>query len=641
MTCHEGIEQVHTAIPADSCTVCHGGDPLATTLEGAHVAVPANWAEVYGSALPPSPVGFIKNMAPNQLDQLPVEYIRFVNPGDVRAVPQTCGVCHPNQAATMPNSVMSTNAGHYYPTLFLAGLQPDRLATVGSIPAFDPDCDPVAFPGSVCELTTLEPTTDADALTTIFLSGDREAIERVANEHYLAKNCNTCHQAGYPKNDSPGLYRSSGCASCHMVYDKLGIYTGDDPTISKGSPVHPSKHVLTTAIPSEQCATCHFQGGRIGLLYRGIREGGFSTRPENAEIIDETLYAHTPGYYLTDEDTTNSVDETPPDLHYEAGMECADCHVDVDVHGDGRIWSTSKQQVRVACEDCHGTLDRTIAPDDQGEFHTAKGSRLPQVQQDDAGFFLIGLVDGQRHDITQLAEYLASPDATAQAHLAMDRDGTGFSHTESLTCDTCHTSYNEQCIGCHVSADFRLGQIDYQTGTSSPGLTRGSRTFYSLDDLLLGLRGDGRIQTVMASQQVQMTVLGAEEYGVPDGELLMGGPTVDLSGATVTKGDFREAGGSVANNGFTPFFQHTSSRVPRPCSHCHPTDATPEEQTRVKGVLGYGTGEFMLPHPNGEPVDGMQFLDATGAPTTTWAHEGSGALTPEQQDAVLQTVVAP
>ena len=64
-----------------------------------------------------------------------------------------------------------------------------------------------------------------------------------------------------------------------------------------------------------------------------------------------------------DEDSTNDIDETPPDLHFAAGMHCADCHVGSDVHGDGRLYSTSKQQVDIRCEDCHGTVRQQAAAD--------------------------------------------------------------------------------------------------------------------------------------------------------------------------------------------------------------------------------------------------------------------------------------
>ena len=73
-------------------------------------------------------------------------------------------------------------------------------------------------------------------------------------------------------NDNPGDYRNSGCASCHVVYannrdiqaggpyakyGNNGVSISADPTIPKGEPVHPLRHVMSNAIPTSQCMICH------------------------------------------------------------------------------------------------------------------------------------------------------------------------------------------------------------------------------------------------------------------------------------------------------------------------------------------------------------------------------------------------
>ncbi len=643
LSCHEGIETAHEPIGPDRCVVCHGGDPDARDKVEAHVPVPANWAGIRGEALPPSNPGFIRDFAPEQLDALDPDYVRFINPGDIRVVSETCGMCHPDKAATVPNSVMVTNAGHYNPTRFLAGLQTNRDAMFGSYAASHPDCDP-NLEGSVCELGPLIPPTGAD-VQAVIETGDPAALEELAYTHYLAKNCTTCHQAGFSRNDSPGLFRSTGCTACHMQYGQLGVYEGADPTIPKGSPVHPRTHEITTAISAEQCATCHFQGGRIGLLFRGIREGGFTSAwtPPNATPIPNILYGHSPGYYFDDEDSTNQIDETPPDLHFAAGMVCVDCHVGSDVHGDGNLYSSSKFQVDLRCEDCHGTVRQRAWHDGTGMFRTSSGRPLPQIEHEsDGSIFLVGRVSGVRHDIAQPADLLADAGGgSAAMHTAMAPDANGWSHTDALSCDTCHTSYNQFCIGCHVSLDLRLNQVDYQTGRSSPGLTRGSRSAYSLDHVLLGTAPDGRVQSVHPSQQVQMAVFGSSEFGTADGELLLGGEVDDGQGGTKIVGEFRHGNGSIANNGFAPFFQHTTTRSPRTCDACHRQNVSPEEEIRVRGVYGFGTGEFMLDAPDGTQVDGLQFLDDQGNPTTTWAHLNTGPVTTERLARALAVILEP
>ncbi len=627
--CHVGIEPIHpeSAGLTGDCVVCHGGDPEADTIEEAHVPVPDDWAAIRGPDLPPAPDGFIKDFASDQLAQLDRDYLRFINPGDIRVVDDTCGACHPNQAASLKNSIMTTNAGHYMPTRFLAGLQ-GQDAEYASHPATDPDCD--GSPGTVCSTTTLVPP-PIEEFRAAVEANDLDAIERIAYDHYLSKSCNHCHAAGYGFNDSPHLYRSTGCSACHVVYDASGTYMGNDEAIPRGRTVYPKTHTITTAIPTETCAACHFQGGRIGLNYRGIRESGSFEAPPNAEPWAEAAYRHVAGYYLLDEDTTNDVDETPPDVHYAAGMHCADCHVGSDVHGDGRLVSTSKVQVDIACEDCHGTVDQRRVPDAAGQFRTSRGRVLPQLRaREDGTVILTGRVDGAEHEVPQVADLLQEPDRDRMRR-AMGRNEEGWSHTDSLTCDTCHTSWNLYCLGCHVTTDMSTTMRDHQTGLRSPGLVSGGREHYSLEHLLLGVREDGRIQTVNPSQQVQLAVkdeagnlvFGSEE----DGQII---------------GWFRKRPGVDVSLGFAPFFQHTTADAEhvRDCSDCHRRDASPEELARVRGVYGYGTGEFMLERAGGEPVDALKFLDEDGNSLMDWVHPGSGPVPPERRERALNVILS-
>ncbi|MCP4810148.1 MAG: hypothetical protein GY913_24535 [Proteobacteria bacterium] len=605
ISCHEGIEQVHPEFAPNECTDCHGGDEEALELEDAHVPVPANWAELRGD-LPTAPDGFIKDFPPDLLDQLDPDYLKFINPGDIRVAGETCGDCHPDEVKAMAGSVMTTNAGHYMPTRMYAGLQ-DRTPIYGSMDVIDPDY--TGEEGTVESLTVLRPPTgeEIDDAIAAAEAGDITDLERVAYDHYLAKNCNTCHAAGYPKNNSKALYRSTGCSSCHMVYAEDGVYQGDDAAMPKSHPVYPRRHELTTEIPTEQCATCHFQGGRIGLNFQGIREGGFSDTPPNADTWQENVYGHTAGYYLFDEDTTNSYDETPPDLHHEAGMVCGDCHVGPEVHGGGPIHATSKTQQTLICEDCHGTVREPVSPDADGKFWTGSGYELVQLGlNDDGQVSLTGSVDHQEHVVTQVAQVLDERGETSKMHAAMGVSDEDWSHTDSLTCDTCHNSWQLQCLGCHVTMDLRLDQIDYQTGEKTPGFTTGSREWYSLEHVLLCQSDDGRAQSCNSSQQAQMTVK-------------------DEDGEPIFEGLFRENEDYTDITGWSPFFQHTASRTPRSCSTCHRTDGTDAEWRRVKGVYGYGTGEFMLEHPGGE-VDALQFLDEDGDQVSDFVHPNTGPL---------------
>ena len=56
-------------------------------------------------------------------------------------------------------------------------------------------------------------------------------------------------------------------------------------------------------------------------------------------------------------------DDTPSDVHYDAGMGCIDCHNSVDLHGgdvtnpnDTKISSHFEEETAITCQACHGTV---------------------------------------------------------------------------------------------------------------------------------------------------------------------------------------------------------------------------------------------------------------------------------------------
>lgn len=409
-----GIENAH-AWSYLGCTTCHGGvgvDPSdpdrELTMAEAHVPMPTEMA-IAGDPRTPRQ-GDYRN---HYLGRAGVEtmtgglaWIRFMNPGDLRVTDQTCAKsgCHEGATEKVKRSVMSTLTGKYDAMLELAGspradveLPGDdsfhkHLATYGAVAVTDPAWDPAtAPPGSVPELAALT-TVDRETERPFGVFNEQDVLQETVN-----KLCGNCHLNNNGANDKYGVFRSSGCTSCHMPYDYSGRSASTDPAIPKDEPSypaaysqieyperpHPKTHQLRRVMTSEDCLSCHTGSNRTVFQYMGIRtddnrdltravEQGRDIQFRTSDLIDNDLepeariHGFSEDQLIEYEDLDqNGVDDTLPDVHYEAGLECIDCHTATEMHGDGRIYSRQNQATEVRCVSCHGNLEYEADPDAQ------------------------------------------------------------------------------------------------------------------------------------------------------------------------------------------------------------------------------------------------------------------------------------
>ncbi|MFZ0751932.1 MAG: hypothetical protein WAM70_21410, partial [Pyrinomonadaceae bacterium] len=89
-----------------TCTGCHGGNPAAATKEEAHVRprYPNEWIK-NGKFRIPERSGPL-------LARESLEFVRFLNPGDLRVAAKTCGSseCHSVQTNAVSKSMMTHGA---------------------------------------------------------------------------------------------------------------------------------------------------------------------------------------------------------------------------------------------------------------------------------------------------------------------------------------------------------------------------------------------------------------------------------------------------------------------------------------------------------------------------------------------------
>src|SRR5471030_1588995 len=112
--CHQGTEEMHSSPHVIlGCTDCHGGDPTpGLTMRKAHVA-------------PRNPVFWESSAKPSDssvlLNHESAEFIRFVNPADLRVADKACGLCHGAIVKDAGNSMMNHGAMLWGAALYKIG----------------------------------------------------------------------------------------------------------------------------------------------------------------------------------------------------------------------------------------------------------------------------------------------------------------------------------------------------------------------------------------------------------------------------------------------------------------------------------------------------------------------------------------
>jgi hypothetical protein len=316
IACHQATHDPHFA-PTDKpsftlgCTDCHGGCADTNDKGKAHIAprYPQFWPT---SANPVRTYTLLNHESP--------EFIRFINPGDLRIAHISCGTagCHSTEVDQSRKSIMTTGCMLWGAALYNNGSVPYKRARHGELYSMTgvplriitnppptememtkkgvlPYLDPLprfemAQPGNVLRIfeqggrfinETGIPEIDEDngkprtRLSTRGLGTENRTDPVLVSLNKTRLFDPTLNFLG--TNDHPGDFRSSGCTSCHVLYanDRSRVHSGPyarfgnrgtaadnpDPTIPKDESGHPIEHQFRTGIPTSQCMVCHVHPG--------------------------------------------------------------------------------------------------------------------------------------------------------------------------------------------------------------------------------------------------------------------------------------------------------------------------------------------------------------------------------------------
>ncbi|MCM2264485.1 MAG: cytochrome c3 family protein [Desulfuromonadales bacterium] len=230
------------------------------------------------------------------------------------------------------------------------------------------------------------------------------AEESLFNEKVFPKSCNNCHAT---------------CGDCHVK----------SPTIGGVNPGLIQQHQFVKRNEGKTCALCH--GGRVYPEFTGEYGG-------------------------------------TPDVHYQKGMTCIDCHTRKEAHGDGSTVTSRKQVAdRPACLGCHprgsDKSDKSRAAHDQhagklscvachaaGQYRNCYDCHLGAGATAKPGFIL-GLDPRERKLVTTLRVIPTVRDTFSKAGVAMENYDALPNYWDTVphmikkrtdrtrSCEVCHT----------------------------------------------------------------------------------------------------------------------------------------------------------------------------------------------------------
>lgn len=301
-----------------TCTYCHGGNPSESKdKERAHVQprFPEEWKR-NGQRTGANPERTNALLAKESR-----EFVRFINPGDLRVSEQTCGACHSTESRNVSNSMMRHGAMLWGAAFYNNGGFPIKDARFGEsyssesgaperliqVPA--PDRATMQRKGILAFLDPIprwEISQPGNVLRVFERGGKRRLEVGLADKDedpgkpdkgLSARGLGVQNRTdpvflGLQKtrlldptlnflgtNDHPGDYRSSGCTACHIIYandtsvinsSKLYAQYGNEGQTStkdksfdaaRNESGHPIRHQFTSRIPTSQCMVCHMHPG--------------------------------------------------------------------------------------------------------------------------------------------------------------------------------------------------------------------------------------------------------------------------------------------------------------------------------------------------------------------------------------------
>ncbi len=287
------------------------------------------------------------------------------------------------------------------------------------------------------------------------------------------------------------------------------------------------------------------------------------------------------------------------DIHLERGMHCADCHFQIDSHGDGNLYGEARNAIEITCRDCHGTISQSSSLDSTtgaaapgetgtnliqtypGRFFSRRGGR--ELEQRSV------IDDNRRWIIPQISDSLdpSNPRYNERAALAhsIQKDGVTWggsvppddlAHSDQrITCQACHSSWITSCFGCHLTqrANEKRPMLHYE-GIDTKNWTQYNFQVLRDDIYMLGIDGSVVGNTISPVRSSSAVVVTSE----------------DLNRNLIYAQQQTISAEGYAGQAFNTHVPHTvRTTETKFCSDCH-ISSSGDNNAKMAQLLTLGTG---------------------------------------------------
>lgn len=377
---------------------------------------------------------------------------------------------------------------------------------------------------------------------------------------HLRNLCASCHLGAEKTAFGPvsELTRGGGCNACHLSYSRealesLNSYQNKRNSSAeiKSPEFHPD---LSVKVTDESCFGCHSRSGRISTSY----EGWYETSLTPKQVIGKQ------GFRILQDGRV--FHEITPDIHFEKGMLCIDCHTSAEVMGDGKTYRHKEDQVKVSCTDCHRTSFDNRVNLKELDYESGKIASLRNTDKQGRVFLYAekGKIPLINTFVKNNKAFLIGKDKNDSLELKAPLGVCLESKSHGrLSCSSCHSPWAPQCLNCHTEFNPNAEGFDLLDNIETKGDWIEHPGEMLHDSPVLGTR------LVTDAKGNQKRII----------DTFIPGMILSIDRPAFSRGAKKE---DLFRRLYAPAFSHTIVRSVRSCESCHNNPA----------AIGFGRGEL-------------------------------------------------